>query len=345
VELEIKVRVTGYRSYTGVCERCNATVKNKIPLNDTITYGETVKAFVAMLSREGPVSINRIKTMLFEVTNGAIALSEGAVANRNGDLSGRLGPFIGKIKEKLLTQPVLRKDETGIRVDNIPQRFHVPSNEAFTPYFTGKMRGNEADRETGIPPAYPGVLAHDHLKGLYSFTCDHAECNARILRYLKSVAETKKRARAVAMTAFFVNANNLVKEHKAGNGIALDGATLSGRHARYDEILTQGWLEYLQGERKDYNGEDMKLLRRLKEYKREHLRFLSDFQVPFDNNPAERDLRMIKSRTKVSGCFRGKDGGAAFASVKSHTSTLRKNSRNIFDGLKAAFWGVPFSRA
>ena len=87
----------------------------------------------------------------------------------------------------------------------------------------------------------------------------------------------------------------------------------------------------------------MKLLRRLKEYKREHLMFLSDFQVPFDNNLAGRDLRMIKGKTKVSGCFRGKAGAAVFATIKSYTSTLKKNSMNIFDNLKAAFSGVPFS--
>ncbi|MCL2473128.1 MAG: transposase, partial [Treponema sp.] len=103
--------------------------------------------------------------------------------------------------------------------------------------------------------------------------------------------------------------------------------------------------EFFQDEKLDYNGEDMKLLRRLKEYKCEHLRFLSDFQVPFDNNLAERDLRMIKSKTKVSGCFRGSSGGSVFAAIKSYTSTLRKNSKNIFDGLKAAFRGMPVSWA
>jgi regulator of replication initiation timing/transposase-like protein len=345
VELEIKASVTEHRSYTGVCGRCNATVKNEMPLKDIITYGETVKAFVAMLSSEGLVSISRIKTMLFEITNGAINLSEGTVAKWNKDLSGKLTSFIKEIKEKLLTQPVLRKDETGVRIANSLQWLHVLSNEVYTLYFTNKKRGNEADKETGILPAYSGVLVHDHLKGLYSFTCGHAECNAHILRYLKSAAETNKRAWAVAMIAFLADANNVVKEYKARNIPALDGAVLAEYHSRYDEILKQGWVEFLQGGKKDYNSEDMKLLRRLKEYKREHLRFLSDFQIPFDNNLAERDLRMIKSKTKVSGCFRGNEGGSVFANIKSYTSTLRKNSRNIFGGLKAAFLGVPFSWA
>jgi hypothetical protein len=181
------------------------------------------------------------------------------------------------------------------------------------------------------------------LKGLYSFTCEHAECNAHILRYLKSVVETYKRAWAVAMLSFLTNANNVVKEHKAKNIPALDNAVLAEYQVRYDEILEQGWIEFLQCEKMDYNGEDMKLFRRFKEYKCQHLKFLSDFQVPFDNNLAERDLRMIKSKTKVSGCFRGKEGGTVFANIKSYTSTLKKNSRNIFEGLKSAFLGMPVS--
>jgi len=147
------------------------------------------------------------------------------------------------------------------------------------------------------------------------------------------------------MIVFLTDAHNTVKAYKARNIAALEEAVVAEYRARYDKILEQGRLEFFEGEKKDYNSEDMKLLRRLKEYKGEHLRFLSDFQVPFDNNLAERDLRMIKSKTKVSGCFRGNEGGTVFANIKSYTSTLRKNSRNIFNGLKAAFLGLPFSWA
>jgi transposase len=320
-------------------------VNNELPVNNLITYGERLKAFSAMLSCEGLVSINRIKAMLFEVTNGIIDLSEGTIAKWNKDLSVCLSPFIAEIKEKLLVQPVLHKDETGIRVANSQHWLHVLSNGLYTLYFSHKKRGNEADKAIDILPTYSGVLVHDHWKGLYSFTCEHAECNAHILRYLKSAAENCKRAWAVAMIAFLVHANNMVKEHKANNRTALDADALAEYQARYDEILEQGRVEFFAGDKLDYNSEDMKLLRRLKEYKQQHLRFLSDFQVPFDNNLAERDLRMIKSKTKVSGCFRGSEGGSVFATIKSYTSTLRKNSQNIFEGLKNAFIGVPFSWA
>ena len=118
---------------------------------------------------------------------------------------------------------------------------------------------------------------------------------------------------------------------------AKDGKDADEVSRQYSEILERGLSEFLKDEAPDYNGEDMKLLRRLKKYKQEHLRFATDKNVPFDNNQAERDLRMIKAKTKISGCFRGKDKGIVFADLKSYTSTLRKNNQNIYNGIKSAF--------
>ena len=64
---------------------------------------------------------------------------------------------------------------------------------------------------------------------------------------------------------------------------------------------------------------------------------MSDFQVPFDNNQAERDLQMIKSKTKFPGVSEAEKEEGVFTIIKSYTSTLRKNSKNILDGIKAAF--------
>jgi len=345
VDLKIKVNIIEHRSYEGVCSCCGKKNQNVLPVNDTITYGENLKAFASMLSSEGLVSINRTQSMIYELTGGIINLSEGTIAKWNEELSGKLSGFVENLKEKLLTTPLLNKDETGVRINGKLHWFHVLGNKEHTLYFADKKRGCEADEAIGILPIYSGVLVHDHLTGLYSFNCTHAECNAHILRYLKSAAEDKKRAWATKMIELLVEANNFVKECKASGAAAttlnLNEDKIDEYKRRYDKILESGRLEFLQSEEKDYNGEDMKLLRRLGKFKEEHLLFLSDLKVPFDNNQAERDLRMIKSKAKVSGCFRGENGGAVFAKIKSYTSTLRKNSFNIFDGLKKAFFGDP----
>jgi len=280
-----------------------------------------LKGISAMLTTEGCVSINRTRQMISELTGGLINLSEGTIVKWNKQLAERLAPAIKNIKEKLLVSPVLHKDETGIRVDGTINWFHVLGSKTHTLYHADQKRGNAADRAMGVLPSYGGVLVHDHLKGLYDFTCDHAECNAHILRYLKAAVENRNRIWAEDMI-------KLLLEAKDGENEAF---------RRYDEILERGRREFLKDEAPDYNGEDMKLLRRMKEYKQEHLRFAADKNVPFDNNQAERDLRMIKAKTKISGCFRGKDNGDVFAVLKSYTSTLRKNGFNIYGGIKSAF--------
>jgi len=327
VDVNVLVDITEYREYEGVCGCCSRRVRNEAPVNDVITYGNGLRGLSAMLTTEGCVSINRTQQMINELTGGAIDLSEGTIAKWNAELASRVAPAIENIKEKLLVEPVLHKDETGVHVDTKLNWFHVLSSKTHTLYCSHQKRGNAADKEMDILPSYSGVLVHDHLVGLYDFTCEHAECNAHILRYLKAAAENKNRKWAGDMMELLLDAKN--------------GSDSDEILCRYDKVLEQGAKEFLKDEAPNYNGDDMKLLRRMKEYKKEHLLFSINKNVPFDNNQAERDLRMIKAKIKISGCFRGKDGGKVFAGIKSYTSTLRKNGRNIFDGIKLAFDSKP----
>jgi len=337
VDIEFSATIIEHREHEGVCESCRRVVKNHAPVNDIITYGNNLKSFTALLSLEGMVSINRIKQMICELTDGQLNLSDGTIAKWGKDLSARVAPAIEAIKDKLLTAPVNHKDETGIRINKELHWFHVLGNNRYTLYATHKKRGNEADKAMSILPAYSGVLVHDHLKGLYDFQCSHAECNAHILRYLKAAIERKNRVWAKDMIKLLLEAKGLVE----GRDKPLHSATIRKFHRRYDKILELGRVEFLKSESPDYNGEDMKLLRRMKKYKDEHLSFISNLEVPFDNNQAERDLRMIKAKAKISGCFRADDGGDVFAALKSYTSTLRKNGFNVFDGIRAAWVGRP----
>lgn len=341
IDIEIRAHIIEHRAFSGVCDCCGSKVSAKMPLKDVITYGEHVKGLAVMLSTEGLVSLNRVRTMLSELTSGRIVPSEGTLVKWTRDLSSKLDVFYEKLKGKLLAQPVLHKDETGHEVNGKLQWLHVLSDRLRTLYFSHGKRGNDADKEIGILPIFSGVLVHDHLKGLYQFTCDHAECNAHILRYLKAASQEKGRQWAVAMIELLVEINHAVKAARSEGKSAFDSSILDAYAERYDKVLESGFAEFLLDENPDYNGDDMKLLRRLREYRTEHLRFAYDFRVPFDNNQAERDLRMIKGKQKISGCFRSDAGSHAFAIIKSYSSTLRKNDCDTFAAFLAAFSGRP----
>jgi len=273
--------------------------------------------------------------MIGEITGGVLKLSEGTISKWNKDLSKLVVPAIQKIKEKLLKSDVLHKDETGVWVDKKLRWFHVLSNAGYSFFYAHGKRGRDADIEAAVLPAFKGILVHDHLRSLYHFNCGHAECNAHILRYLKSAVENKKRRWAEEMITFFMKAKSAVKAKLP------DSEEIQNFHRLYDEILYNGESEIQQNENPDYKGADLALLRRLREYKNQHLLFLSDKNVPFDNNQAERDLRMIKAKTKISGCFRSNDGDSIFAALKTYTASLRKNCLNIFAGLLSAWCGTP----
>ena len=260
----------------------------------------------------------------------------------------KVAPSVEALKDTLLLSSVLHKDETGLRVGGKLQWLHVLCDNRHTLYLAHQKRGNDADRAMNVLPAYSGTLVHDHMKGLYDFPCTHAECNAHILRYLKAAAENQKRKWAADMIDLLMQAKSLLPGAQPGS-TAKQGVTagqtgptaaqIEDIQARYDAILSAGRAEFQPGD--DYNGEDMKLLRRMQKFKAAHLRFLTDPAVPFDNNQAERDLRMIKAKQKISGTFRAPDGGTIFATLKSYTATLRKQNLNIFNALRNAFIAQP----
>jgi hypothetical protein len=351
VDFRVVVHVSEFVDGEGVCLICGKKHKIKFPehVHNPVSIGDSVRTLTSMLHSEYAMPLNKILQFASDLTEGKLKLSEGTIINSCKKLSTKIEPSIESIKEKLFTSDVLHKDETGVRVNGKLNWMHTLTTKLLTLYSVNKKRGNEADQDMGVLPGFSGTLMHDHLIGLYDWNCRHAECNAHILRYLQNIIENEPEYAAYAkqMAELFRTIHKRVKAATLQNEEYLHKRTITTYSKRYDKILER-WQEQVDKEvqrlkkvKNRYKREGEKLCARLTKYKEEHLLFMCDFKVPFDNNLAERALRGIKTKTKVSGGFRTQSGGETYATIRSYIETLRRQDMNIHQGIAAAFSGEP----
>lgn len=312
-------------------------------LKNNVTYGNNLKSFITLLNVEHVVPVQRTSDIIKELTGNILNISTGTIQNCIYELSSKIKPSIISIKNFLLRSEVNHKDETMLFCNGTPRWFHVFCNENATYYYYHKSRGNKADVEKGLLTIFTGTLVHDHMKGLYKFQSDDAECNAHILRYLNFTIEKYNRKWAKDLLDLLLEIKEEVKQEMEKGNNSLKTEKILKYEEEYSKIIREGEKEFKNdpNPHKDYNGDDMKLLRRLKKYKENHLIFMYDFRVPFDNNLAERDLRMIKAKKKISGGFRSDKGGEAYTNIKTYLSTMRKQDNNLYESIRLAFEKTP----
>ena len=348
VELLIRSAVTEYRTVAGTC-LCGRTHRSDFPeaVGAPVQYGPSVSAFAVYMTQYQLLPVERTATMLEELAG--IAISPGTIYHAVETAAERLQAPVLAIREALLAAPIAHADETGIRVGRDLHWLHVLCNASLTAYFVHAKRGAEALAAFGLLIRFFGVLVHDHWRAYALFDCLHAFCNAHHLRELIAIAETvpSQKPWAEDMIALLCEANTLTIEARASGCAALPGPTVHDIQTRFDAILKLAQArnparQPPPGSRKRVRQSPAyNLIRRLSENRDAVLRFVTDLRVPFDNNLAERDVRMPKLKQKVSGCFRSAQGADNFAIIRSYLSTLRKQSADIFKSLVLTFHGNP----
>jgi len=230
-------------------------------------------------------------------------------------------------------------DETGFRIGGKTQWLHVASTALLTFYRTCAKRGQMLANVVG-------VVVHDHWKPYYTMQgVLHALCNAHHLRELKALVEIEREDWARQMQRLLRRACHIVNVARE-RGLAIEPQLVALIERRYDAILAQGLAFHetqppmARAPKKDGERRGRKprrtghnLLLRLQTRKRDTLRFLHDPAVPFTNNQAERDGRMMKVRQKISGGFRSSEGAADFATIRSFLSTAKKQGWSIIEAL------------
>jgi transposase len=275
------------------------------------------------------------------------SLSTGAVANIVRECADGLLETELKIKRGLRRSALIHAWETGLRVEGQLQYVHVTSNSRLTHYAGAAGRGKTAIEEAGVLPRYRGTCVHDGWPAYSFYTqCRHALCGAHLLREPTFFAELSEETKAWAapLKELLLEMKAEVGRAGAEGGRRVADNKLAELTGTYDRLIAEG----LEAQPPPQVPEQVRkqardLLLRLERRKVEVLRFLTDFRVPFDNNQAERDLRMVKLQQKIGGCFRSEEGARDFCRIRSYVSTMRKHGRSVLEALEGACRGEPLS--
>lgn len=325
------------------CPQCGGLNQGVFPEGVTapVQYGTTVKQLVVYLKQEQFIPYERMRQLLADLCE--LPLSTGSLQNFIAEASSAVQPILAEIKEQVIQAQVAHADETGYYVQGQRHWLHVVSTPEATYYAPHASRGQKATQEIGILPRFKGILVHDFWKSYQKYShLFHALCHVHHLRDLTMVSENSQQVWASEMKEFLLKAKDWVATAQENGQTALTSAQLHQLTQEYEAILARGWEENPTPTQRA-KGKSFNLLKRFAEQREAIWQFILNFQVPFDNNLAERDLRMMKVQQKISGCFRSPEGAVQFCELRSYLSTIRKQGLSVWEALGSLFQGSPLS--
>jgi transposase len=347
----LALEVTEHRAQRDRCLGCGTITTAPFPVEASarVGYGPRIEALMVYLMKYQLLPYERASELLEDLF-GEPAPGAGTLYSAVERCFEGLEQTEEAFKEGLLggsEEVVGGFDETGLRVECKGMWVHVASTDELTHYAVHEKRGVEATKEIGILPSFKGVAMHDGLSSYWQYEqCLHALCNAHHLRELRFVEEEHEQAWAGRMKALLLEIEEALREEAALGGRHLAPEKVEKFEKRYQRLLEAGVKANPPPERTGKRGRPKKtkgqnLVDRLDKYREAVLRFMRDFRVPFDNNRAERDLRMVKVRQKISGCFRTRRGAQMFCRIRGYISTARKQGENVLAALESVFMGAP----
>lgn len=330
----ITIQVTEHRRTHKICGHCGKHNMGEFPkgLVQEAQYGNGLKSLCVYLQNYQMLPFARCKEFIADLTGHHI--STGSLSNFQKQCSVGLQGYEKYIKQQLLQNPILHADETGIRLNGKNSWIHVVSNETISFFAHHLNRGKKAMDDIGILELYRGNLVHDRFSSYFSYPCEHSLCNAHILRDLIYVEENFDAPWAKEIRTLLVRAKNAKEKHHK-----LKPSYYSSFFKKYVSIIRPVIKAY---DKKFKKTDEQRLAFALEKHKYLFLKFIKQPQVPFDNNQAERDLRMIKVKQKVSGCFRSPAHAQYFATIRGYISTVKKNKEKVLDSVQKTFLGTPY---
>lgn len=342
----ISIATTEYRGEIKSCPICQAQNRASFPqgVEAPVQYGPNLKALGVYLHHYQLLPYKRICELLGDLVDQPV--SQATLVDADRQAYQKLEGVEETVAQQLRASSVAHFDETGVDVNGKGQWLHVASTDTLTHYTVDPKRGQKGINAGGILPDFDGVAVHDAWKPYFKYNCDHALCNAHHLRELTGIYEQEGQQWAKDMMDLLVEMKEATDTQRI-----LDVGTLLSFERKYDALIKRGLTEdgrchppqpEIKGKRGRKKQSPAKnLLDRLQTYRSEVLGFIKNPLIPFDNNQAERDVRMAKVQKKISGPFRSESGANRFSRIRGYISTMKKQSHSVMEALYAVMVGDP----
>jgi transposase len=350
--------VTEHQVLDQQCRVCGEWTRAAFPAGvcSTVQYGPELRALAVYLTTQQLLPVARASEMLSHLAGQPVSVATVLAAEAHAVTA--VAPVVAAIRAGLRRAPVLGVDDTTVFVARRGWWLHTASTPTLTAYDVLPVRGRAAYAAIGLLPTYQGTAVHDGCQAFGTaprpapYPCQHALCGVHLLRDLTFLAEEYELGWAAQLKRLLLTMKAAVDRAKVAGRSTLPRATLTRYRQRYRALIAAGEAGEPPPERRPgttrgklFRTPAARLLLRLRRDEAWVLRFLDDFAVPFDNNEAERDLRMMKVEQKISGGFRTARGAKTFALLRSYVVTARKQGCNALRALRSLFAGEPFMPA
>lgn len=343
------IRVKEHRAEVKICTcGCINTADFPEDVKYPVQYGPRLTGLAVYLHDYQLIPYDRCCELLSDVCGCVI--SPATLIRAEKICFDKLEYFENEVKKLLSQSPVVHFDETGMRINGQRHWLHVASTSQMTYYMAHMKRGSEAMDDMEILPGFTGTAVHDFWKPYFKYDCNHSLCNSHLTRELTGIYENYNQPWSNGMKVLLLDAKKCVDETRTTSN-CLEPDQIIQFEKRYDEITKIGIGEnpspIISQSRSKKRGRKSQskpknLLDRFIGYKGDILRFIHDFDVPFENNQAERDVRMMKVQQKISGTFRSSQGADSFCRIRGYISSVKKNKLSVIDAIQDALSGKPF---
>jgi transposase len=345
----LALAVTEHQAATVYCPHCRCATAAPFPAQVAapVQYGPRLLGLGLYLRHYQLLPYARIRETLADLFGASPSC--GTLGTASATAHAALAPVEADVIAALQAAPLAHTDETSIRVAGRRQWVHVVSTATLTHYARHPKRGQAATDAIGLLPRFAGRLIHDGWASYWHHPGAHGLCNAHHLRELAAVAEQPGQGWATDLQVLLRAIQRHAAAGRAADQAASPPAARDAFVAQYRELLAVGYAANPPPTRTPDGPQVGRLKRtparnlldRLATHQDAVLACLHDWTVPFDNNQAERDLRMIKVQQKISGTFRDEAGADAFCRLRGYISTLRKQAGQVLTALALTLAGQP----